>query len=308
MRSALTFLLTCFSCLAIVLATLAFGVQQTLLNTDRWVAVVGPLASDPTVQSSVAETSVAIALNSIDAQGRAQSLPAPLRGLASPIESSVSTLVTNQAMQVVQSPQFAQLWVSANRTIHQALVQFLRSGEPPSDGAIKISDGQVEVNLLMLMPGLMDRVQQTVPAGVVSRLAPDFGYVSIGQSSTLANLEEVVQTIDAVTLTLIVAAPLLVIVTLIVSPRRLRTTMWLGIGVALGLLVAAAVLLVAQGVVVASMSGQPIVGVVQATLLAVDASLGIGMGLVLAASLLVALIAGLAARHHAEAIPSGDPG
>lgn len=300
MRSTLAFLLTFLSCVAIVLATLAVGVQQTLLNTDRWVAVVGPLASDPTVQSSLAETAAAIAVNAVDAEGRAQSLPAPLRGLATPIQSGVSGLVTDQAMQLVQSPQFAQVWVTANRSIHQTLVQLLRSGEPPSNGAVRISDGQVELNVLMLAPGLMDQIQQRVPAAVLSRLAPDIGYVSIGQVSMLATMEEAVQAIDAIASALVVIAPVLVVVTLIVSPRRLRTTMWLGLGVGGGLVIAAAVLLVAQAEVVASINGQPIGGVVQATLHAFDASLGLGMLLAFVAAVVVALIAGVTGGRRGD--------
>jgi hypothetical protein len=297
-RTSLAAALTFLSCVAIVLATLLFGVQQTLLNTDRWVSVVGPLASDPTVQTSVAETTAALTLNALDVQGRSQSLPRPLQRVASPVESTISTFVDQQTQQIVQSPQFAQLWVNANRAIHQSLVQLLRSGEPPSDGAVKISDGQVEVNLLMLTPALRDRLQGA-PSVVQSQLSPDFGYVTIAQESTLATLERAVQGVDAITLLLLVAAPVLVVVTLVVSPNRRRTLLWLGIGVALGLVVAAGVLLLAEGLVVGSVAGEPISGAVQAALLAVFVSLGIGMLIVFVVAVAVALVAGLTGRRHA---------
>ena len=157
------------SCVVIVLATLALGVQQTLLNTDRWVAVVGPLASDPTVQSSVAQTTATMALNAIDLQGRTQSLPGPVRNLTAPLQTTVSNFVTDQAQSIVQSPQFAQVWVAANRSIHQALVQLLR-GEPSANGTVRVSDGQVQVNLVMLMPALLQRLQQQAPAAILSQL------------------------------------------------------------------------------------------------------------------------------------------
>jgi hypothetical protein len=297
-RTSLAAALTFLSCLAIVLATLLFGVQQTLLNTDRWVSVVGPLASDPSVQASVAETTAAMTLNALDVQGRTQSLPRPLQRVASPVESTVSTFVDQQTQQIVQSPQFAQLWVNANQAIHQSLVQLLRSGEAPSNGAVKISDGQVEVNLLMLTPALRDRLQ-SAPSALVSQLPPDFGYVTIAQDSTLATLERAVQGLDAVTLLLLLATPVLVIVTLVVSPNRRSTLLWLGIGVALGLVVAAGVVLLAEALVMGSVAGQPISGAVQAALLAVFVSLGIGMLIVLIAAVAVALVAGLTGRRRA---------
>ncbi len=299
MRTTLAAALTFLACLAIVLATVVFGVQQTLLNTDRWVSVVGPLASNPNVQSSVAQTTAAMTLNALDVQGRTQSLPRPLQRVAAPVESTVSTFVDQQTQQIVQSPQFAQVWVNANRAIHQALVQVLRGGSPPSDGAVKISDGQVEVNLLMLAPALRDRLQGA-PSAVLAQLSPDFGYVTIAQESTLATLQRAVQGLDAVTALLLVAAPVLVVVTLVVSPNRRSTLMWLGIGVALGLVIAAGVLLLAEGFVVGSLAGEPISGAVQAALVAVSVSLGLGMLIVFVVATAVALIAGLTGRHNRE--------
>src|SRR5262249_37690096 len=162
-----------------------------------------------TVQASVAETTAALTLNALDVQGRTQSLPRPLQRVASPVESTVSTFVDQQTQQIVQSPQFAQLWVNANRVMHQSLVQLVRSGEPPANGAVKSSDGQVEINLLMLTPALRDRLQGA-PSALLSQLSPDFGYVTIAQQSTLATLERAVQGLDALTLLLLVAAPVLV--------------------------------------------------------------------------------------------------
>ncbi|HEY2592420.1 MAG TPA: hypothetical protein VGK33_00815 [Chloroflexota bacterium] len=298
MRSSLSAALTIVTCLVIVLATVAFGVQQTLLNTDRWVSVVGPLASDPTVESSVAQATAAMTLNAIDVQGRTQSLPAPLRGLAAPVESTLSTFVNDQTQQIVQSPQFAQLWVNANRAIHQSLVQLLRSGEPPNNSAVRVSDGQVEVNLLMLMPALRDQLQQGAPAAVLSQLSPDFGYVTIAQASTLATMQQAVQELDAVTLLLLLATPVLIVVTLVVSPNRRTTLVWLGVGVALGLLIAGGVLLLLEVAATGSLAGQPIAGAAEAAMAAIALSLGIGMLIVFVVAVAVALVAGLTGRRR----------
>jgi hypothetical protein len=195
--------------------------------------------------------------------------------------------------------------VSANRAIHQGLVQLLRSGEPPSSGAVKVSDGQVEVNLLMLMPALRDRLQQGAPAAALAQLGPDFGYVSIAEASTLATMQRAVESLDAITLLLLVAAPVLVVVTLVVSPNRRSTLLWLGIGTALGLVIAGALLLLTEGAVVGSLAGQPIAGAVQVTMTAVLLSLGIGMLIVFAVAVAVALLAGLT-RRRGRLSPAGS--
>lgn len=301
--STLTTILTVISCLVIVLATVALGVQQTLLNTDRWVAVVGPLASDPQVQSSVAATTTAMTMDAV--QSRTQALPGPLANLAAPLESALATTVNNVTMQLVQAPQFAQLWVAANRSVHQALVQLLRGGDPTGSGAVKIDNGQVEVNLLLLTPALLDRLQQGAASVILSQLPSDFGYVSIAQASTLATLQRAVQALDLVTLALVVASPVLVVVTLMVSPQRRRTIMWLGIGIALGLLIVVLALFLAQSAVVASLSDRPISGAVQATISAVDVSVGIGMLVVFIVAVAAALIAGLTGRRAPVAVAAG---
>jgi hypothetical protein len=284
----------------IVLATMAVGVQQTLLNTDRWVAVVGPLASDPQVQSSVAAATTAMTIDAV--QSRTQALPRPLSALAAPLESALSTAVNNVTTQLVQAPQFATLWVTANRAIHQAFVQLLRGSDPSGSGAVKIDNGQVEVNWLMLTPALLDRLQLGATSAIVSQLPSDFGYVSIAQAGTLATMQQAVQALDRVTLALVLASPILVVVTLIVSTHRRRTIMWLGIGVALGMLVVAVALFVAQGAVMTSLAGRPITGAVQATMVAMDVSIGIGMLVVFMIAAATALIAGLTGRREAARV------
>jgi hypothetical protein len=295
--STLTTVLTVISCLVIVLATIAVGLQQTLLNTDRWVAVVGPLASDPQVESSVAAATTAMTMNAV--QSRTQALPGPLSNLAAPVESALSTAVNNVTTQLVQSPQFAALWVSANRAIHQALVQLLRGGDLSGSGAVKVDNGQVEVNLLMLTPALLDRLQQGAASAILSQLPSDFGYVSIAQASTLATLQRAVQALDSATLRLVLAAPILVVVTLIVSPHRRRTIICLGIGVALGMLIVAVPLLLAQGAVLTSLGNQPITGAVQAAMNAVVVSIGVGMLVVFVVAVAAALIAWFTGRRVA---------
>ena len=61
----MVWVLIVISCVLVVVGTLAVGVQQLLLNTDRWVAVVGPLAKDPTVQTSMADTAATLTVNAL---------------------------------------------------------------------------------------------------------------------------------------------------------------------------------------------------------------------------------------------------
>jgi hypothetical protein len=123
MRATVVWLLIALSCVLMVAATLAVGIQQVLLNTDRWVAAVGPLSEDASVQSSVANTAAAVTLNALDVQGRVQSLPSPLQKVAAPAADNLTKLVNDQAVNLVHTPQFATAWVESNRAAHTQLTR-----------------------------------------------------------------------------------------------------------------------------------------------------------------------------------------
>jgi hypothetical protein len=284
----------------VVLATLAVGIEQVLLNTDRWVSAVGPLGSDPDVQSSLADAAAVQAANALDV--RVQSLPTPLQRLAAPAESALTTFVRDQALNLVQSPQFARLWVDVNRSAHAALLQVLR-GEAPAGAALAVSNGHLQLNLLALMPALVQRVQQ-LPANLVPAGPPiDFGYVNLAPASALAALQQVVGLLDRTTWVLVLAASLLTLVTLVISPERRLTALRLGVGVAIGMVLIGMGLLTAPGVVVLSMADRPFSGALRATLAAVLVSLAQFMFLGSIAAAVIALAALVGGRSRRR--PSG---
>ncbi|MCJ7796606.1 MAG: hypothetical protein MUQ56_07555, partial [Thermoleophilia bacterium] len=54
-RRILVGLLVVLSCLGLVAGVVAFWTHQTLLNTDKFMSVVGPLGQDPAVQQMIAD-------------------------------------------------------------------------------------------------------------------------------------------------------------------------------------------------------------------------------------------------------------
>ena len=74
--------------------------------------------------------------------------------------------------------------------------------------------------------------------------------------------------------------------------------MWLGIGVAIGMLVAGLILFVGESTVVASLAGQPISVAVHAALTAMLVSIGVGMLVVFVVAVVIALVAGLTAGRQ----------
>jgi hypothetical protein len=298
-HAALVWALIVLSSIAVVLATFAIGVQQLVLNTDRWVATVGPLASDPTVQASVANAAATQALSAIDVQGRVQALPSAVQRLVAPAESGLDTFVHDQALNIAQSPQFATAWTNVNRTAHPAVVQLLR-GETPANADIRVSNGELQVNLLALAPGLAQRFQQ-LPVNPLAAAPADFGYVSLASADGLATAERAVQFLDRSTILLTVAAIGLILAGLFLSSDRRRTVLRLGLGVAIGMLLLGGVLFATQSALAASVADRPIGPAVQVAVLAEVMSLAQFMLVVFIAAAVVALVAYLIGRRRAPA-------
>jgi len=294
-HTLLTWVLIVLASIAVSLATLAIGVQQLVLNTDRWVATVGPLATDSDVQSSIANAAATQVLGAIDVQGRVQSLPGPIQRLVAPAESGIDSFVNEQALNIARSGQFATAWTSVNRTVHQALVELLR-GDTQASPVLRVSNGELQLDILALVPGLEQRLQQ-LPVNPLAAAPADFGYVSLAAASGLVRAQQAVQLIDRGTLLLVLAAIGLILGSLVISPDRRRTTLRLALGVAIGLLVLGVALLAVQGGLVASVADRPIGGVVQATLSAVLLSLALFMSFVFIADLVVALVAYMMGRQ-----------
>jgi hypothetical protein len=295
----LVWVLIVLSSIAVVLATFAVGVQQLVLNTDRWVATVGPLASDPTVQSSVANAAATQALNAIDVQGRVQALPQAVQRLVAPAESGLDTFVHDQALNIAQSPQFATAWTDVNRAAHPVLVQMLR-GQTPPNADLRVSNGELQVNLLALAPGLTQRLQQ-LPVNPLDAAPADFGYVSLASADGLATAQQAVQLLDRATLLLIAAAIGLTLASLFLSSDRRRTVLRLGLGVAIGMLLLGIVLFATQGLLVGSVADRPIGPAVQVAVLAELKSLAQFMFVVFVAAAGVALVAYVIGRRTVSA-------
>ncbi|MFG3295746.1 hypothetical protein ACGF3G_44050 [Streptomyces sp. NPDC048179] len=172
-RTVSSAVLTVLTCVLVPVALLAVWVHDIALDTDRYVATVAPLATEPAVQdAAVHRISEAVGAHvdgpqvAGDLAGWLQSKGLPpraadaLRGLGPQIDAAVDQTVTKVATRVVRSDAFAELWRTANRAAHQAVDHAL-TGQ--GRGAVGVSDGTVTLDL----GTAVDRVkQELVDAGL----------------------------------------------------------------------------------------------------------------------------------------------
>jgi hypothetical protein len=170
-RTVVAVLLIVIGCVLAPLAGVAVWARNQVTDTNRYVATVAPLASDPAIQQAITDQITAQVFTYIDVQGittqavnalaERGNLPPQIAGqlqaLSGPIANGIQSFTRTQVGKVVQSPAFADAWIQANRLAHQELVKAL-TGE--GGGAITVENDTVSINLAAFI--------QTVKAQLVA--------------------------------------------------------------------------------------------------------------------------------------------
>jgi hypothetical protein len=156
-RVVVASLLVVVGCVLAPVSVVAVWTRNQVTDTDRYVATVTPLASDPAIQAAIADQITAKVFSYIDVQGlTTQALDAlaerglpprladQLEAFAVPIANGVRSFTRDQVAKVVASDAFADAWVQANRVAHEQLVAAL-TGQ--GGGAVTVANDTVSVNL-----------------------------------------------------------------------------------------------------------------------------------------------------------------
>ena len=249
-----------FAVVFIVIAVLAFSAatpglwaRRTVYNTDRYLAVVGPLASDPAIQEALARQLTQAVFTAVDIQAKVQAAIAErapkLVFIAGPLTSSLQGFVQDQAQKVIASDQFQQFWVNANTLLQHQVVAVLDG----SSDVLQVQGNQVVFNYLPLLNEALGQLSgtlsailnrqitlptitaDTVPSEAVASLQtalgvtlpPTFGSVTLFQSNELTSVQDAVSIFNK---TMILAIVLFILggaLALVLSTNRRRTLLQL---------------------------------------------------------------------------------
>jgi hypothetical protein len=249
-----------FAVVFIVIAVLAFSAatpgvwaRRTVYNSNRYLAVVGPLASDPAIQEALARQLTQAVFTATDVQAKVQAAiaeRAPRLGfIAGPLTSSLQGFVQDQAQKVLASSQFQDFWVRANTALQKQVVAVLDG----NSDVLTVQGNQVVFNYL---PLLNDALQQlsgtlsailnrpitlptitpdTVPSQAVASLQtalgvtlpPNFGSVTLFQGDELTSVQDAVSTFNKILILAIVLFIIGAALALIFSTNRRRTLLQL---------------------------------------------------------------------------------
>ncbi|MFE3638373.1 hypothetical protein [Streptomyces cellostaticus] len=206
-RAVASAVLIVLTCVLVPVALLATWVHDIVLDTDRYVATVDPLATDPAIQDAAVQRITEAVGAHVDGQRaaadlaswlRSQGLP-PLaadavRALGPQLDSLANQAIEKTATRVVDSDAFATVWNTANRAAHTAVVHAL-TGQ--GRGAVGVSDGTVTLDV----GTAVDRVkQELVNAGLkpAAHIPPVNKQLVLFQSEELAKARKAAHLLDVV--------------------------------------------------------------------------------------------------------------
>ncbi|MGW8568501.1 hypothetical protein [Isoptericola sp. NPDC055881] len=257
-RAAAAVVLVVLGALLAPVAVIAAWGERTLTDTDRYVATVGPLASDPTIQSAVAGRLTDVVMEQIDVdailgtvvdgleqQGVGPRATDALGQLGGPLTSGVESFVRRAADNVVSSSAFEDAWVQANRVAHEQLVATMQGqgGELLQIG----QDGQLTIQL----SGMIDLLKQRLVdrgLGIAARIPEVNATFTVMQTSQLVQVQNRYAQLVALGTWLPWISLGLLAAGVLVARHKARTLVVAGLALAAGMVLLAVGLAIARGI------------------------------------------------------------
>jgi hypothetical protein len=256
-----TALLVVVTSLVITVAVVGVWARRNALNTDRWVATVGPIVEDPAVDEALGRWMTTEIMGVIDPEQFFESaLPERGQILAGPLTSALRGFVNDEIDDFVASDTFERLWVALNRRAHARVVAVL---EGDTGDNLQIQGDNVVLNLVPVLNGVLAEIGKAspeifgrtvdlptvsvddVPGDAIAKIEdalgrdiPDnFGQFTVFEAQRLEQAQDAVDLFNRFVVVVVVVAVVLFALTLWLSPHRRRTLLQLMVGIALGVVI-----------------------------------------------------------------------
>ncbi|MET7303281.1 hypothetical protein, partial [Embleya sp. NPDC005575] len=250
LRLALACVLVALACVLTPVAVTAAWADDEVGDTDRFVATLAPLSSNPSVQAEVADRVAEAVARAVNVAGLTDALREAL-GLdpnngSGPASGAIQGLLTGVADQAarafVTTDAFAVVWRDALRVAHESAVRAL---EGKDDAAVTSSGGEVVLDL----GPMVDRVRQSLVGqgfSIATNIPSTEHRFVLLHRNGLRKGQDAFRYLNTAGTWLPVVVVLLFVVGVCVAPRRRAVIMWAALGTLLALLVLAIGLVVAR--------------------------------------------------------------
>ena len=238
-------------------------VRAEILDTDHYVATVSPIGSDPAVQAQVVDTITNEINSRVDVEGlTTQALTAltdltpadrprldqAVVGLAPVIAGQAESFIRDTVTRFVDSPQFEDLWVAANRQAHTAVVAVV-TGETNHQAVVVDPNGTISIALGPIIDQVKQRLSERGFAFADKIPSVDKQFV-LFQSPDIVKAQRLVNNLDKVATVLPWLALAAGAAAIAAAPRgrRMRALMLFGVTIVIAMLILAIGILVGRAV------------------------------------------------------------
>jgi hypothetical protein len=298
-KRIVSWILVVLACILSVLSVVTVFARNQLLNTDTYVKTVAPLASNPAIQTQIARQVSQNLISRTNVETRVKDALPPKAGfLATPVTSGMENVINDLALKAVQSKQFSELWVAANRASHKQLVAVLTGSSEGSvsskDGKVTIDLSQVEANVKQKLDAKGITVFNKVPA------VKGLNFV-LFQSEDLVKVQKVTKLLNDLAIVLPIIALLCFAASVVLARNRRRGLARAATGLALSMAGVLVVIAVARHQYLSGLSPNQSVAANQAVIDTVTATLRLGLRIIFGVSAFIAVVALLAGNRRFRA-------
>jgi len=227
-RALLAGVLIAVAAFALLGAVVTRYVERNILNTQGYIAIVGPLPQDPAVATALANFTTDKIFSAADTESIIKrALPQQLAGLASPLSDTLQKKTNQVAQDVIKSDGFSSIWIATNQAMQKSVVRLAESKKPQG----KTAEAAGSLNL----SELAKRVRQRVGSqGILTNQQRDqAATVRVDLQQRVDQLRTTVRLIKGGARALPVAAAALLLAALAVAYNRRHTVTAIGITVLL---------------------------------------------------------------------------
>jgi hypothetical protein len=199
-------------------AIFSIWVNRQALNTDNWVDTSTRLVKNEEVRSQLSDYLANQLFANVDVAGELrEALPPRLAPLATAAAGGLQQLAPQVAERLFATPRFQALWEAANRKAHESLLRVLDGGS----STVSTENGEVKLQLGSVLTEIGEG--SGVGEGLVSKLPPEAGEITILKSDELSLAQEVANLLRKLPIVLTLAALLCFALAVYLSPRRRET-------------------------------------------------------------------------------------
>lgn len=160
-RRVLAVVLLVIGFVLVPLSAVAIWSRNQLLNTDRYVSTVSPLAGNADIQSAVATRTVDALFSSVDVSAKiSDALPNRAKFLGDTIASQAKGYAVQVTEKLLQSDRFQSLWDGMNRLAHKQLVTVLKDQNGVKAGPATVKDGKITLDLTHVIDNVKEALTQ----------------------------------------------------------------------------------------------------------------------------------------------------